>query len=338
MSSVWSDLRDFVGDNFDAVVQRPIRIIGVIVVTLVIRAMAHRFINRLATASIEGTTPTLLRPLRDRAASGGLFGDAALIGERRRQRAETIASVLKSATSFALFVIAVLYILAELNFSLAPLLAGTSIVGVAIGFGAQNIIKDFLNGMFMILEDQYGVGDVIDLKDAIGTVEAVGLRTTRLRDERGAVWYMRNGEIIRVGNHSQGYAQVVIDVPIKAGGDVPRAEAVLQAVTAQFATDPEWTEVFLDPPRVLGVQSISLDATTLRLTARVRPREQWRVARELRGRVRQSLDEAGTPAEPMPDPDPAMPPEPSSSLEAGPAAAPPAAASPVPPAVPGGSS
>ncbi|MCU1690689.1 MAG: mscS [Jatrophihabitantaceae bacterium] len=309
MSSVWSDLGDFVDEHFDAVVQRPIRIIGIIVVTLVLRALAHRLIDRLANASAEGAVPALLRPLRDRAASSGLFGDSSTIGERRRQRAETIASVLKSAASFALFVIAVLYVLAELDFSLAPLLAGTSIVGVAIGFGAQNIIKDFLGGMFMILEDQYGVGDVIDLKDATGTVEAVGLRTTRLRDEGGTVWYMRNGEIVRVGNHSQGFAQVVLDVPIKPDGDVARAESVMRAVAASIAADPEWTELFLEDPRVLGIQSITLEATTIRLTARVRPLEQWRVARELRGRIRQSLDDAGTPAAAMPDPDPdpAMP-------------------------------
>jgi small-conductance mechanosensitive channel len=312
VSSVWSDLGDFVDAHFDTVVQRPIRIIGIIVVTLVLRSVAHRLIDRLANAGTEGSVPSLLRPLRDRAASSGLFGDSRTIGERRRQRADTIASVLKSAASFTLFVIAVLYILAELDFSLAPLLAGTSIVGVAIGFGAQNIIKDFLSGMFMIFEDQYGVGDVIDLKDATGTVEGVGLRTTRLRDERGTVWYVRNGEIARVGNHSQGFAQVVLDVPIKSDGDVARAEAVLRTVAADIAADPEWRELFLEQPRVLGIQSITLEATTIRLTARVRPIEQWHVARELRGRIRQSLDAAGTPAAAMPDPDPdpAMPPAP----------------------------
>lgn len=304
VSSVWSEVGDFVGAHFDTVVQRPIRILGIVVVTLILRTLAHRLIDRLANASSEGSVPALLRPLRDRAAGSGLFGDSPTLGERRRQRAATIASVLKSAASFTLFVIAVLYILAELDFSLAPLLAGTSIVGVAIGFGAQNIIKDFLGGMFMILEDQYGVGDVIDLKDATGTVEAVGLRTTRLRDDRGTVWYVRNGEIVRVGNHSQGFAQVVLDVPIKSDGDVGRAGEVMRTVAADIAADPEWSDLFLDGPTVLGIQSIALDATTIRLTARVRPLEQWRVARELRGRIRQSLDAAGTPAAAMPDPGP----------------------------------
>lgn len=302
MSSVWSDLGDFVDEHFDTVVERPVRIVGIIVVALILRTLAHRLINRLAAAGSDGSVPALLRPLRDRAASSGLFGDAATIGERRRQRAETIASVLRSAASFALFVIAFLYILAELDFSLAPLLAGTSIVGVAVGFGAQNIIKDFLGGMFMILEDQYGVGDVVDLKDATGTVEAVGLRTTRLRDERGTIWYMRNGEVVRVGNYSQGYAQILLDVPLKTDVDVARAESVLRSAAAAMAADPEWADTFLEDPKVLGVQGIALDATTIRVTARVRPLEQGRVARELRGRIRQSLAAAGTPAGPMPEP------------------------------------
>jgi small-conductance mechanosensitive channel len=296
VSSVWSEVGDFVDRHFDAVVHRPIRVVGIIVAALILRALAHRIINRMANAGADGSVPTLLRPLRDRAANAGLFGDAAVIGERRRQRAETIASVLRSAASFALFVIAVLYIVDELGFSLAPLLAGTSIVGVAVGFGAQNIIKDFLGGMFMILEDQYGVGDVVDLKEATGTVEAVGLRTTRLRDERGTVWYMRNGEIVRVGNQSQGFAQVVLDVPVKPDGDVARAQEALRDIASEIAVEPEWEELFLEPPRVQGIQSIALDATTIRLVARVRPLEQWRVARELRWRIRQRLDAAAEPA------------------------------------------
>jgi small-conductance mechanosensitive channel len=299
VSTALSNVRDFLGDHADAVIQRPLRIIGIVVVTLVLRSLAHRLIARLTLAGVDGAIPSVLRPLRDRAASSGLFENSALVGERRRQRAETIASVLKSAVSFTLFVIAVLYILAELDFSLAPLLAGTSIVGVAIGFGAQNIIKDFLAGMFMIFEDQYGVGDVIDVKEATGTVEAVGLRTTRMRDERGTVWYMRNGEIVRVGNHSQGFATVVLDVPIGPTGDVDRALEVMRTVAAQILADPDWTASFLDDPVVQGIQSITLEATTIRMVARVKPLEQWKVARELRGRIRQGLSDAGTPAEPI---------------------------------------
>jgi small conductance mechanosensitive channel len=163
-------------------------------------------------------------------------------------------------------------------------------VGVALGFGAQNVVKDFLSGMFMMLEDQYGVGDVIDFEKATGTVEAVGLRTTRLRDVNGTVWYVRNGEVIRVGNKSQGFAQVVLDVPIDATADVERASRAILEVSTALRAEPDWAPVFLGEPELLGVERMSREETVLRLVARVRPLEQWRVARELRRRIRIRLD------------------------------------------------
>src|SRR5207302_1124117 len=165
---------------------------------------------------------------------------------RRAQRAATVGSVLKSAVSFTLLVIATLSILSELEVNLAPFIAGTSIVGVAVGFGAQNIVKDFLSGMFMMLEDQYGVGDVIDFEKASGTVEAVGLRTTRLRDVNGTVWYVRNGEVVRVGNKSQGFARVVLDIPIAAGDDVEAATAAIIEVGRAVHDDEQWSQNFLE--------------------------------------------------------------------------------------------
>src|SRR6266700_440234 len=177
-----------------------------------------------------------------------------------------------------------------------------SIVGVALGFGAQNIVKDFLSGMFMMLEDQYGVGDVIDFEKATGTVEAVGLRTTRLRDVNGTVWYVRNGEVVRVGNKSQGYAQVVLDVPIAASVDIDAASAALREVADEMHAEDEWAPVFIGEPDVQGVESITRYETVLRLVVRVRPLEQWRTARELRRRIRDRLErldiEAGEPQQP----------------------------------------
>jgi small-conductance mechanosensitive channel len=193
--------------------------------------------------------------------------------------------------SVVIFTIALMMIVAEIGFDLAPLIAGTSIVGVALGFGAQNVVKDFLSGMFMIFEDQYGVGDVIDFEKATGTVEAVGLRTTRLRDFQGTVWYVRNGEVVRVGNKSQGFAQVVLDVPIDAYADVELASAAMLQTAQALHDDPDWTDVFLSEPEVQGVESMTLDETVIRLVVRVRPLEQWKTARELRGRIRERLDQ-----------------------------------------------
>ena len=137
---------------------------------------------------------------------------------------------------------------------------------MALGFGAQNLVKDFIAGLFMLLEDQYGVGDVVDVGEAIGAVEAVGLRITTVRDGRGVLWYIRNGEIIRVGNKSQGWAMVVIDVPIGFAG-VEEATAVLRTAAAAVAADPEYAADFVEPPQVLGVEQITVDGAVIRTIA-----------------------------------------------------------------------
>ena len=285
----------YVHDHADALVTAPIVIVIVIVivVALVARALANRSIDRLTRATSEGTVPSILSPLKERASAAAARLESAPLSERRRQRADTIGSVLESAVTVAVFVLALLVILRELGIDVTALLAGTSILGVALAFGAQNVIKDFLSGMFMILEDQYGVGDVIDVGPAIGTVEAVGLRTTRLRDEAGTVWYVRNGEIARVGNQSQGFAQVVLDVPIDAAADLNAASAAIEAAAAQLHADPDWRTSFLAEPELSGVQELTREHTVIRLVAQVRPLQQWRVAAELRGRIRLALDRLG---------------------------------------------
>jgi small-conductance mechanosensitive channel len=286
-------LRGFWHEHAEVLITRPIQVAATIVVALVFRRVVHHAIDRLTRSSANGKVPRILIPLKERAAHAGLWESSGLISERRRQRADTIGSVLKSAVSFLVFVLAFLVILDLIGLNLLPFVATTSIVGVALGFGAQNIVKDFLAGMFMILEDQYGVGDVIDLKEATGTVEAVGLRTTRLRDVEGTVWYVRNGEIIRVGNQSQQYAQVVLDIPIAAGDNVAAAIAAIEAAASDVYGDEARLPSFIGAPEVLGVESLTREETVIRLVARVKPLEQWRVARELRGRIVEKFDEAG---------------------------------------------
>ncbi len=284
-----SGLPQYVHDHSRAFFEIPIRILVIIVVSLVLRTILHRMIERLVRPVEDGKVPKILSPFRERGST--LLTSAGLLSERRVQRAATIASVLKSFISIIIFTIALLMIVQEAGFDLAPLIAGTSIVGVALGFGAQNVVKDFLSGMFMIFEDQYGVGDVIDFEKASGTVEAVGLRTTRLRDVNGTVWYVRNGEVVRVGNKSQGYAQVVLDVPIDAYADVERASSAMLEVAQQLHDDPEWADIFLNEPEVQGVESMTLDETVIRMVVQVRPLQQWKTARELRGRIREKLDQ-----------------------------------------------
>ena len=282
-------LPKFWEDHKKVLIEIPIRVVAIIVVALIIRAVLRRMIDR-AVRPVRGEVPRLLRPFKEKLANSSILESSGLLSERRAQRAETLGSVLKSAVSVTLFAVVFLLILGELQINLAPFIAGTSIVGVALGFGAQNIVKDFLAGIFMLLEDQYGVGDVIDFQLASGTVEAVGLRSTRLRDVNGTVWYVRNGEVLRVGNKSQGFAQVVLDIPLDAWADVDRASQAMRDVSAQMAEEDEWSSVFLSTPEVQGVESMTRDETVIRLVAKVRPLEQWRTARELRRRIRDRLE------------------------------------------------
>jgi small conductance mechanosensitive channel len=286
----------------------PVRVLAIILVSLLIRAVLKRVIDR-AIRPVRGEVPRILKPFKERLEASSFLESAGLLSERRAQRAATLGSVLKSAMSATVFVIAFLLILSELRIDLAPFIAGTSIVGVALGFGAQNIVKDFLAGMFMLMEDQYGVGDVIDFEKASGTVEAVGLRSTRLRDVNGTVWYVRNGEVVRVGNKSQGFAQVVLDIPIDAWADVDAASDAMRDVAREMADSEDWSGVFLSEPEVQGVEAMTREETVIRLVAKVRPLEQWRTARELRRRIRDRLEHLNIDAHVPPTPPEAPPDE-----------------------------
>ncbi|HEY2299705.1 MAG TPA: mechanosensitive ion channel domain-containing protein [Jatrophihabitans sp.] len=285
-----SGLPQFLEEHKVAFIEVPIRIVLIILVALLVRALAHRAIDRLVRPVRGGGTPRILRPFKERIQNSSFIESTGLLSERRAQRAATIGSVMKSIISLVILVIALMTILSELRFDLAPFIAGTSIVGVALGFGAQNVVKDFLAGIFMMLEDQYGVGDTIDFEKASGTVEAVGLRTTRLRDVNGTVWYVRNGEVVRVGNKSQGFAVVVLDVPIDAWADIAAASDAIRDEGESMRSEDEWSQLFLGDPDLQGVESMTREETVIRMVVRVRPGEQFRVARELRRRIRERLD------------------------------------------------
>jgi small conductance mechanosensitive channel len=269
---------------------KPLRIVLIVALALLARFLIHGMIDRLVRSTADSTT--IPRPLRERV-PGTLLRDAAgALPERRRQRAEALGSVLRSIASASVFAVALMLVLSELSINLAPLLASAGIVGLAIGFGAQNLVKDFVTGMFMLLEDQYGVGDVVDVGQASGTVEAVGLRITTIRDAQGVVWYIRNGEILRVGNKSQGWGQVVVDIPVGFAG-VQEATEILRTAAAQLADDPQWSDDLIEAPEVLGVEQITGDGAVLRTTVKTTSESQWRVGRELRRCLTEALDTAG---------------------------------------------
>ncbi len=279
----------------DSIVSHGMTVVIIVVVAIVLRYTVHRGIRRLTDGADAGRVPKLLRPLRDRAAAS-LREAAPEIVERRSQRAATIGSVLRSFSTLLIYGVAFVLVLGEFGVNLAPIIASAGVVGVAIGFGAQNLVRDFLSGIFMMLEDQYGVGDVVDLGEASGTVEAVGLRVTTLRDIAGTVWYVRNGEVLRVGNSSQGYSVAVVDIPVGHSADVDETSELARKAAADECTEPGVAAKVLAPPDMLGVQSVTAEGILLRLTVRTRPGEQWAVQRAVAGAVKSALDEAGVPA------------------------------------------
>lgn len=220
--------------------------------------------------------------------------------ERRAQRMATIGSVLKSLVSFIVLMWVALQTLAIIGVNVAPFIASAGIVGVALGFGAQALVRDFLSGLFMLFEDQYGVGDWVDLGEAEGTVEHVGLRITSLRDLHGTLWYCRNGDILRVGNYSQDFGVAFLEIPVSYSADVDRACAVAIETAKHAAGQEPIKSNIISGPELQGVNELGADSWSLRMTAVTHANMQWATERELRRRIRNAFDEAGI-AAPYPE-------------------------------------
>ncbi len=269
----------------------PLRITIVVAVALVVQWILIRLINRVVRRMASSARKERLGQSRRAARTAEL--SALLMSERREQRAEAIGSLLRSVVRVAVWSIATLTVLPELGVQIAPLLASAGVVGVALGFGAQTLVKDYLSGIFLILEDQFGVGDVIDVGPVIGTVEEVTLRVTRLRDPGGVVWYIRNGEILRVANRSQGWMVAVVDVPVGYDEDLDRVREIVEAVAEDMDTDERYDDMLLSRPEFAGVESVSGDAMFLRITARAVPQQTVPLTRVIRERLKLAFDRAG---------------------------------------------
>ena len=271
-----------------------------ILIILVVAGVSLWLLRRLIDRVVKTMTSKSAARLADAGRAGKVLATATgLAGERQRQRVETVGSLLRSITGFVVLTITALTILTQLGISITPLLASAGVAGVALGFGAQSLVKDFLSGVFMIFEDQYGVGDVIDTGEAVGTVEEVTLRVTRLRDANGVTWYVRNGEIVRIGNRSQGFATAIVDMPVSYAESVERVVAVLRDSAAAMGEDPAWADKFVEQPKVLGVESIVGMTMTIRTVAQCVPGENFAVQREMRERLKAALDTAGVKAPPL---------------------------------------
>nr|WP_237551582.1 mechanosensitive ion channel family protein [Streptomyces sp. SID8367] len=273
----------WVEENWSDWLALGLRILLIVAIAAVLRVVIRRAITKL----IERMNRTA------QAVDGTAFGGLLVNVERRRQRSQAIGSVLRSVASFVILGTAALMVLGAFKINLAPLLASAGVAGVAIGFGARNLVTDFLSGCFMILEDQYGVGDTIDAGVASGEVIEVGLRVTKLRGAEGEIWYVRNGEVKRIGNLSQGWATAGVDVTVRADEDLDKVRAALSEVGEEMSKTEPWNEMLWGPIEVLGLDSVLLDSMVVRVSAKTMPGKALTVERELRWRIKRAFDEAG---------------------------------------------
>ena len=283
-----------VANAADVLIGRPLTILGLLLLFVVTRWVLHRLIDRLVARAEGGVLPDQLSRfgVRGKAAQDATARDLAT-QTRRVQRAKTMGDLLKSIVTGLLIAVFGTMVLSELGVDIAPIIASAGIIGIALGFGAQSLVRDFLSGIFMIFEDQYGVGDVVDVGEASGTVEAVSLRVTRLRDLNGTVWYVPNGAIVRVGNMSQNWSRAVVDVNVGYHEDLVRAQRVLREVAHDLWDDEDFKDLVIEEPEVTGVEVFGPESVTLRVLLKTAPMEQWGVARALRQRIKARFDHEG---------------------------------------------
>jgi small-conductance mechanosensitive channel len=283
---------------WDWFVGLPLRIIVIVAVSGIVLVLVRRSIRTITNHVAEGTPfldRGILKPIGQSEVGGVLARANPLSSARRTQRARTLGSVLRSSATIVIGGTAFFLVLAELGVNLAPFIASAGVLGVALGFGAQSLVKDFLTGLFMLLEDQYGVGDVVDVGPANGTVEAVTLRITKIRDSDGTLWYVPNGTMLRVGNKSQGWATAVVEIDVDYFADLDQVRALLGEAAARVVKDPTVGAHVLGAPTITGIERLSADAVTLRLKVKTSPAMQWEVARELRIATRDVLERADVP-------------------------------------------
>ena len=258
----------------------PLRIAAIIIGAFVIRGLLLIAVRRVVRGVEIGTKN---HPLKN----GSPIAKA-----RTVQRAKTMASVLSNLITWTLILLAIGSVLSELGIAIGALIASAGIVGAAIGFGAQSLVRDLISGMFIIFEDQFGVGDSVDLGEASGVIETVGLRVTQVRDVTGTLWYVRNGEITRVGNHTQGWSRVILDIALPYDTKLEKAQAAILDAATALLKDNTFSKRMLGKPEIWGIQALSGNQIVLRLVQQVGPQDADEVARELRLRVKNALDAA----------------------------------------------
>ena len=293
----WTD-NEFLAHQAGNIVGPVIHLVVIWVVALLVNRLIRRLIKR-GGRHVEGAA-TSRRFANMKAKTPRLLLDTGSVSIRAAARAKTTTAVLRSISSVVVYSVATLYTLSTLGLHARPLVAGAGIAGVALGFGAQSMVKDFLGGLVMLVEDQFGVGDVIDVSGDVngsagirGTVEQVTLRTTSVRDVNGTIWHIPNGDIRRVGNMSQGWARALLDIPVPYGTDLDEAERIISEVARRVTHSPKYLPEVLGEPELWGVEDLGKDAVVMRLVIKTRPGEQWPIARALRAELHDAFIAGG---------------------------------------------
>ena len=254
-------------------------IIGAIVVRVLLRIATKRAVKTIVAGVNRAQKDDRL--------------DAVMVAQRLAQRTKTIASVLDNFTTWAITITALVMVLSEFGVNVGALIAVSTVLGAAIGFGSQSLVKDLLSGIFIVFEDQYGVGDWVDLDGVSGEVERVGLRVTEVRDIHGTLWFVRNGEILKVGNSSQEWAASLLDFAFAYDNDVDKVESIIKETAQAMRKDQEWADIMTSEADVWGMQHVSGEQFILRTSVRTLPNQQWSVSRELRKRCKAAFDKQG---------------------------------------------
>lgn len=292
-----------IAEAADWFVERPLKILLLFVAAYVLNWLVRRAIRKSVKRMVADREVKRIARESEEVGDGRFAEDdekaarkarqLAARADRSKQRAQTLGTVLESTASVVIYAIAALIALSEFEINLGPLIAGAGVVGIALGFGAQAIVRDFLAGIFIIVEDQYGVGDVVDLGDASGVVEEISLRITQLRDVEGTVWYVPNGEVRRVANKSQLWARAVLDIEVAYDTDIDHARRVIMDAAASVWRDQLENATILEEPEIWGVERFGESAVAIRLVVKTEPGEQWAASREIRQRVKAAFDAEG---------------------------------------------
>ncbi len=259
-------------------------LIGAIIARIALQFAVNRVVNRVASGA---------KRRRD-GADKARTELSPLTSERVEQRARTMGTVLGNLISWSIIPLAVIMVLGELGVAIGALATGAGLIGAAIGFGAQSLVRDLISGLFIVFEDQYGVGDLVDLGQASGVVESVGLRVTQVRDVEGTLWYVRNGEVLRVGNQSQGWSRVILDIALPYDTDIEKVEALALQAAERVAAKADIKKGLIGKPEVWGIQLLSGDQVVIRLVQKVKPANQDATARALRAEIKMTMDAAKT--------------------------------------------